>query len=103
MSRNDFVTGQVLEEAALTVEELARACAADPDWVVTRVEAGVLTCIATEPAPRFTSADLRRARRVRALERDFEADPELAAMVADLIDEVEHLRVRLRRAGLPCD
>ncbi|WP_281505704.1 hypothetical protein [Aromatoleum buckelii] len=42
-------------------------------------------------------------RRVRELERAFDADPELAAIVADLVDEVEQLRARLRRAGLPAD
>jgi chaperone modulatory protein CbpM len=103
MTHTDIVAGPLLEEAALDIEELARACGADPDWVVAHVEAGILTCVVTEPAPRFTSRDLQRARRVRSLERTFEADPELAAMVADLIDEVERLRSRLRRAGLSGD
>jgi chaperone modulatory protein CbpM len=103
MTDNDIVTGLVLEDAALTIDELARACGADPGWVVAHLEAGILTCVVTEAAPRFTSRDLQRARRVRSLERTFEADPELAAMVADLIDEVERLRTRLRRAGLACD
>ena len=49
---------------------------------------------------RFSSADLARARRMRQLERDFEADPELAALVADLLEEVADMRARLRRAGL---
>jgi chaperone modulatory protein CbpM len=34
------------------------------------------------------------------LERDFDAVPELAALVADLVDEIETLRARLRRVGL---
>jgi chaperone modulatory protein CbpM len=33
-------------------------------------------------------------------ERDFEAGPELAALVADLMEEIEALRARLQRAGL---
>lgn len=102
MSRNDVVTGLLLDEAALTLEEFARACRADQAWVVERVAAGVLTCVIAEP-PRFTSADLRRARRVLELERMFDADPELAAIAADLMDEVERLRARLRRAGLSSD
>lgn len=103
MTRQDVLNGLLLDEAALTLEELARACRAEPDWVVERVGTGVLTCIVTEAAPRFSSPDLRRARRVRALEHDFEADPELAAMVADLIDELERLRACIRRAGLKPD
>jgi chaperone modulatory protein CbpM len=103
MSREEILTGLSLDEAALTLEEFARACRADTQWVVERVAAGVLTCVVVDPAPRFTSGDLRRARRVRELERTFDADPELAAMFADLIDEVERLRARLLRAGLSPD
>jgi chaperone modulatory protein CbpM len=36
---------------------------------------------------------------MRQLERDFDAVPELAALVADLLEEVDDLRGRLRRAG----
>ncbi len=49
---------------------------------------------------RFTSRDLVRARHIHSMERDFDAVPELAGLVADLLDEVEGLRARLRRAGL---
>jgi len=41
-----------------------------------------------------------RARRMRRLERDFDAVPEMAALVADLLEEMDALRARLRRAGL---
>lgn len=37
---------------------------------------------------------LVRARRVRAMERDFDAVPELVALVADILEEIEALRVR---------
>jgi len=37
---------------------------------------------------------------MRALERDFNAVPELAALMADLLEEMDLLRLRLRRAGL---
>ncbi|CAI07656.1 chaperone modulator CbpM [Aromatoleum aromaticum] len=103
MSRQDVFTGLLLDEAALTLDELAHACGVDTQWVLERVAAGVLTCVVVTPAPRFTSRDLRRARRVRDLERAFDADPELAAIVADLVDEVERLRAQLRQTGLPAD
>ena len=36
------VIGVLLEDKALSLEELARACAVEPDWVVQRVQTGVL-------------------------------------------------------------
>jgi len=41
-----------------------------------------------------------RARCMARLERDFDAVPELAALVADLQDEIGRLRARLRRVGI---
>ena len=34
--------GVLLEDSALSLEELARACAVEPDWVVQHVQTGVL-------------------------------------------------------------
>jgi chaperone modulatory protein CbpM len=91
-----------LDEAALTLDELARACAVDPGWVVHRVRTGILLG-GTQAAPeawRFTSVDLVRARSLLRIERDFDADEDLAALVVDLTEEVRRLRSRLRAAGL---
>jgi chaperone modulatory protein CbpM len=41
-----------------------------------------------------------RARRLCNLETTFDAGPEIAALAADLIEEVVRLRQRLRAAGL---
>jgi chaperone modulatory protein CbpM len=104
MPQDDIVTGVVLDEVALTLEDLARACAVEPQWIVERVEAGLLTSASlTAVEWRFASADLARARRLAALERDFEANQELAALVVDLIEEVGRLKARLRAAGLAAD
>ncbi len=86
------------ESSALTLEELAAACAVEPHWVVERVEAGFIGDFAavTRTRWRFASAELVRARRLAALERQMDANPELAALVADLIEEVQTLRKRLR-------
>ena len=97
----DILTAVVLGEASFTLEEFARACAVNHQWVVLRVEEGMLLGAGDAVADwRFSGHDLRRARRIRAIERDFDAVPELAALVADLLEEVEGLRARLRRAGL---
>ncbi len=101
MRESDMLVAAVLDEAGLTLDEFARACAVEPDWVVTRVREGLLPTAGTLGGEwRFGSVHLRRAREMARLERDFDAVPELAALVADLIDEVETLRGELRRAGL---
>jgi chaperone modulatory protein CbpM len=91
----------LLEDACLTREDVARACAVTPEWVRRHVEEGLLTAIPDEPVEwRCTSALLRRVRRMAELERDFDAAPELAALMVDLLEEIDALRARLRRAGL---
>lgn len=102
MTRDDIVTGDLLDDVTLGLDELARACAIEPEWIVERVEAGVLcTHQAGEPECwAFVSADLARARQLVAVERNFDANPELAALVVDLIEEVRSLKARLKAAGL---
>jgi chaperone modulatory protein CbpM len=101
MRDEDIVTGLVLEGRCFTLEELCAACALEPDWFVRHIEEGLF------PAPegarsewRFSAIGLARARRMHAFERDFEAVPELAALVADLLEEMDALRARLRTAGV---
>lgn len=101
------VTGVLLDEAALDLEELARACGVDPDWVSRHVRAGVLGEEGSKSEAgvellqlRFRSVDLDRARRLASLERDFDANEELAALVVDLADEVRRLRARLHALGV---
>jgi chaperone modulatory protein CbpM len=72
----------------LTLEEVAVVCAVRIEWVRERVAEGLL------PA-RFDTRVVRRVRRMHALERDFEAAPELAALMADLLEELDALRARL--------
>ncbi len=45
---------------------------------------------------RFSSQTLVRARRIAHLEHSFDADPQLAALTADLIEEVQMLRRKLQ-------
>jgi chaperone modulatory protein CbpM len=88
----------LLEDACLTLEQLARACAAEHDWLVRRVEAGLIPVAgARREEWRFAGASLARVRRMRDIERTYEAVPELAALVADLLEEMDALRRELRR------
>ncbi|MDB5793575.1 MAG: MerR family transcriptional regulator [Massilia sp.] len=102
---NQTLTGVLIDEIALDLDQLARACKVEPDWVVRHVEAGVLgvsgeQAVAQAAGLRFRSVDLARARRLFELERDFDANEELAALVIDLADEVRRLRARLRALGV---
>jgi len=82
----------VNDDVLLTLEELAVVCAVTPDWVRSRVEEGLLPAA---PEWRFSALAVRRVRRMHALERDFDAAPELAALMADLLEELDALRARL--------
>ena len=96
------VTAMLLDETLLRVDELAVSCTVTREWVIEHVHAGVLLESAG-PDPggwTFTSHDLIRAKQLCSLERQFEANPELAGLVVDLFEELERLRARLRREGL---
>ncbi|MGZ8273761.1 MAG: MerR family transcriptional regulator [Burkholderiaceae bacterium] len=81
----------LIDEDGLTVEELASACAVSCEWIERHVEGGLLD-VASAERWRFTSVQLLRARRLADIERTFEANDELAALVVDLIEEVVRLR-----------
>lgn len=91
----------VLEDAVLTLEELCAAAALERDWLLRHVEEGLIPAARRATGEwRFSSTGLARARRMRDIERTYDAEPELAALVADLLEEMDALRARLRRAGL---
>ena len=96
------LVAMLLEETRIGVDELAGNCAVDRGWVVEYVQAGVLLEGAPPDPGRwsFTSRDLVRARRLRDIARQFDANPELAGLVVDLVEELDRLRVRLRREGI---
>jgi chaperone modulatory protein CbpM len=97
-----LLTGNVIgDEAVLSIEELARACSTEAQWVIELVAVGLLGPQGTETSGwRFRAADLICARRVARLQRDFGATVEAAAVMIDLLDEIEQLRACLKRAGL---
>ena len=101
MRDDDILIGSLMENTWLTLEQVAAACPVDPAWLLRHLEEGLFPHAESVAGVwRFSGAALLRARRMRQLERDFEAVPELAALVADLLEEVDDLRGRLRRAGL---
>lgn len=98
MSERDSLSGTVLEDPCLTVEQLAAACAVERAWILQHVNEGLLPASgSTATEWRFTTVTLKRARRMSELERDFDAVPELAALFADLLEQLDEMKTRLGR------
>ena len=90
------------DDACLSLEDLCSVCALEREWLVLRVREGLIPVSGTVVTEwRFSIAHLARARRMRDIERSFDAAPELAALVADMLEEMDALRARLRRTDSP--
>ena len=97
----DNALAELLDEhARLTLDDLARSCCVAPDWVMARLQAGLLAGEQADGRWLFSSTSVVRARRLARLEESFGADPELAALTTDLIEEVTTLRLRLQQLEL---
>jgi chaperone modulatory protein CbpM len=95
MRDEEVLIGSLLEESWLTVEQVAAACGVEVGWLSLRLDEGLFPRVESVSGVwRFSGAALVRARRMRNLERDFEAVPELAALVADLLEEMDRMRGR---------
>jgi chaperone modulatory protein CbpM len=102
--RKEILTGLLLdEESSLTLGELSRACKMHAEWIVELVDQGIL-----EPGGRdvthwcFSGPSLHRARKVMHLQRDLGVNLAGAALVLDLVEEIEGLRARLRVLEQDC-
>lgn len=100
MRDDDILIGTLMEESWLTIEQMAAACRAEPEWLVRHLDEGLFPeAESVAGIWRFSGACLLRARRMHNLERDFDAVPELAALVADLLEEMDALRQIAGRSG----
>ncbi len=91
----------LLDEVWLDPPLLCRMAGVTEHWLHERVTLGLVRVHLPDPRGdwRFDAAELHRVRRIAGLERDFDAVPELAALVADLEDELAQLRAQLLRRG----
>lgn len=96
-----LLSGEVLEEEVeLTLAELCQACQLPAERLFELVEEGVVEPLGTDPTHwRFHGVCVRRVRRAWRLEQDLGVNIAGAALVLDLLEEVEQLRDRLRRLG----
>lgn len=89
------------EETRLGLAEFARACGAPATYVEELIVEGLL--VPRAGADGFGGDEVARVRRVMRLQREFDAALPSVAVMLDLLDEIERLRARLRRAGLDPD
>lgn len=100
MRDQDILNGMLLEESWLPLEQVAAACAVEADWLRRHIEEGLIPqaeCVSG--LWRVAGGGVARVRRMRRIECDFEAGPELAALVADLLEEMDAMRTRLGGSG----
>ena len=88
------------DDAWLEIDQLAMACQVEPGFIEQLVEEGLIAPAQTDPAWRFGSHELTRLRRIRRLQRDFEANLQSVAVMLDLMDQIERLQGALLRAGV---
>jgi chaperone modulatory protein CbpM len=89
----------VEEDMELSLADLCRACQLPAERVFELVDEGVIEPLGRQPARwRFRAVSIRRVRCVQRLERDLGVNVAGAALVLDLLDELERLRGRLRHA-----
>ena len=87
------------QEAWLALDEFARACGVERGFIVTLVDEELVRPALAAPDWRFGGAELARVRRIRRLQRDFDANLQSVAVMLDLLDEIDRLRRALARAA----
>jgi chaperone modulatory protein CbpM len=101
MNTTSIAVGVCLtDDAALEIDAFAAACGTEVEFVRLLVDEGLVKPTVEQPAWRFGGDELARVRRIRRLQRDFEANLQSVAVMLDLIDEIERLRAHLQRAGI---
>jgi chaperone modulatory protein CbpM len=104
MNTTSVIIGVCLnDEQALDLESFALACGTDIHFVRQLVDEGLVQPMTAPPDWRFAGEQIARVRRIRRLQRDFEANLHSVAVMLDLMQENERLRGLLQRAGLAFD
>ncbi len=90
----------VEEELSFTLDGLARACGTQREWLVELVGVGLLEPRGGGPEQwRFAGPELRTARTASRLAVDLELGAAGAALVLELLCQIEALRARLQRTA----
>lgn len=92
-----WVQAEVVEnDVCFTLTQLSRACGAEDAEILALVEEGVVS--ASDPsALYFNGQAMTRARTALRLLHDLELNEHATALVLDLLDEIDEMRVELAR------
>lgn len=82
----------------MSLSDLCRVCSVTSERIVQLVDEGLVEPLGREPSEwRFRGTNIRRIFVAERLSRDLRLNPAGAALVLDLLEEVERLRQRLIR------
>ena len=90
------LTAMVLDEnVEISLKELCRSCGVNAEYVIEMVEQGVVDPLGPSPREwRFPGPSVRRVQIALRLQRDLRVNLSGAALVLDLLEELEALRRR---------
>ncbi len=95
--------GLILDEnCRFTLEELSTACSVRTEYIIELVEEGIVEPLEERHEQRlwtFSGRSLLRARKARRLQQDLGINLAGAALVLELMEEIQRLRERLQRPG----
>ncbi len=80
----------------LSFDEVLRACDGESQWVISLIEEAVIEINGDPQQATFSGYQLSRIRRAQRISRDFDASPPAAALILQLLDELENLRKLVR-------
>lgn len=86
---------QFLEGEVLQIDEMARICGVSKQWLQARIDQQVIRATHTNGSFYLCCSSIVRIQHVFNIEQTYDADPQLAALVADLSEEVQRLRKQL--------
>ncbi len=84
-------------DSGLTLPQLCRVCAVPADYVIELVEEGLIQPSGEEMTQwNFPGLSIQRIRKARRLQVDLGINLAGVAVILQLLDEVDHLRLRIK-------
>ncbi len=90
------------EDSSVTLDEITAACSVRTEYIIELIDEGIVEPVERQPGQQrwtFTGRSLLRARKARRLQQDLGINLAGAALVLELIEEIDQLRERLQRQG----